>query len=207
MVWMNFAHLFLGLHNSYINLSIFSIIFCHISMTACHMMSKMMIWAIGPMAYVPTKFHWDILKNEGILTTTTTTTTSKIIIIIIIIAKMKPHKNKIPFPFWGNGIIIAKMKPHKNKIPFPFWGNGITRGTVPWGTVNPIPIRLVTGTKDKVSPGNSRWQQLAPFERASVTSYSTLMVTMDLCASVSKLQPSEICLKCAWPPFDLWRSL
>ena len=82
-----------------------------------------------------------------------------------------------------------------------------TRGTVPWGTVNPIPIRLVTGTKDKVSPGNSRWQQLAPFERASVTSYSTLMVTMDLCASVSKLQPSEICLKCAWPPFDLWRSL
>ena len=161
MVWMNFAHLFLGLHNSYINLSIFSIIFCHISMTACHMMSKMMIWAIGPMAYVPTKFHWDILKNEGILTTTTTT--SKIII--------------------------------------------ITRGTVPWGTVNPIPIRLVTGTKDKVSPGNSRWQQLAPFERASVTSYSTLMVTMDLCASVSKLQPSEICLKCAWPPFDLWRSL
>ena len=162
MVWMNFAHLFLGLHNSYINLSIFSIIFCHISMTACHMMSKMMIWAIGPMAYVPTKFHWDILKNEGILTTTTTTTTSKII---------------------------------------------ITRGTVPWGTVNPIPIRLVTGTKDKVSPGNSRWQQLAPFERASVTSYSTLMVTMDLCASVSKLQPSEICLKCAWPPFDLWRSL
>ena len=101
-------------------------------------------------------------------------------------------------------IIIAKMKPHNNKIPFPFWGNGITRGTVPWGTVNPIPIRLVTGTKDKVSPGNSRWQQLAPFERASVTSYSTLMVTMDLCASVSKLQPSEICLKCAWPPFDLW---
>ena len=104
-------------------------------------------------------------------------------------------------------IIIAKMKPHTNKIPFPYRGNGITRGTVPWGTVNPIPIRLVTGTKDKVSPGNSRWQQLAPFERASVTSYSTLMVTMDLCASVSKLQPSEICLKCAWPPFDLWRSL
>ena len=91
--------------------------------------------------------------------------------------------------------------------PIPLLGNGITRGTVPWGTVNPIPIRLVTGTKDKVSPGNSRWQQLAPFERASVTSYSTLMVTMDLCASVSKLQPSEICLKCAWPPFDLWRSL
>ena len=140
-------------------------IFCHNSMTACHMMSKMEIWAIGPMAYVPTKFHWDSFKRRWNLTINckkTFTTTTPII---------------------------------------------ITRGTVPWGTVNPIPIRLVTGTKDKVSPGNSRWQQLAPFERASVTSYSTLMVTMDLCASVSKLQPSEICLKCAWPPFDLWRSL
>ena len=28
-----------------------------------------MIWAIGPMAHLPTKFHWDILKNERILTT------------------------------------------------------------------------------------------------------------------------------------------
>ena len=136
MVWMNFAHLFLGLHNSYINLSIFSIIFCHISMTACHMMSKMMIWAIGPMAYVPTKFHWDILKNEGILTTTTTT--SKIII-----------------------IIIAKMKPHKNKIPFPFWGNGITRGTVPRGTVDPIPNGLWPRTRFRqVTPSHSHWRPL-----------------------------------------------
>ena len=183
MVWMNFAHLFLGLHNSYINLSIFSIIFCHISMTACHMMSKMMIWAIGPMAYVPTKFHWDILKNEGILTTTTTTTSK--IIIIIIIAKMKPHKNKIPFPFWGNGIIIgnmkphknkipfpfwgngiiiiAKMKPHKNKIPFPFWGNGITRGTVPRGTVDPIPNELSLWPRTmfrQVSPSHDHWRHL-----------------------------------------------
>ena len=64
MVWMNFAHLFLGLHNSYIHLSIFSLIFCHISMTACHMISKMMIWAIGPMAYVPTKFHWDSFNRR-----------------------------------------------------------------------------------------------------------------------------------------------
>ena len=116
----DFAHLFLGLHNSYINLSIFSIIFCHISMTACHMMSKMMIWAIGPMAYVPTKFHWDILKNEGILTTTTTTTTSKIIIIIIIIAKMKPHKNKIPFPFWGNGITRGTVQGHSGSHSLHF---------------------------------------------------------------------------------------
>ena len=142
----------------------------------------MSYWAHGPCAHqVSLRYLEKWAKYDHCLTTTTTTTP------II--------------------IIIAKMKPHKNKIPFPFWGNGITRGTVPWGTVNPIPIRLVTGTKDKVSPGNSRWQQLAPFERASVTSYSTLMVTMDLCASVSKLQPSEICLKCAWPPFDLWRSL
>ena len=133
MVWMNFAHLFLGLHNSYINLSIFSIIFCHISMTACHMMSKMMIWAIGPMAYVPTKFHWDILKNEGILTTTTTT------------------------------IIIGNMKPHKNKIPFPFWGNGITRGTVPRGTVDPIPNELSLWPRTmfrQVTPSHDHWRHL-----------------------------------------------
>ena len=143
----------------------------------------MSYWAHGPCAHqVSLRYLEKWARYDHFLTTTTTTS-------IIII------------------IIIAKMKPHKNKIPFPYRGNGITRGTVPWGTVNPIPIRLVTGTKDKVSPGNSRWQQLAPFERASVTSYSTLMVTMDLCASVSKLQPSEICLKCAWPPFDLWRSL
>ena len=36
--------------------------------------------------------------------------------------------------------------------------------------------------------------QMAPFERASMTSYSTLMVTMALSASVSRLQPSEICV-------------
>ena len=29
------------------------------------------------MTHVPTKFHWDILKNEGILTTTTTTTITR----------------------------------------------------------------------------------------------------------------------------------
>ena len=47
-------------------------------------------------------------------TTTTTTTTARI-------------------------IIIAKMKPHKNKIPFPFWGNGITRGTVQGAQCIPFP--------------------------------------------------------------------
>ena len=35
---------------------------------------------------------------------------------------------------------------------------------------------------------------MAPFERAFMTSYSTLMVTMTLTASVSMLQPSEICV-------------
>ena len=35
---------------------------------------------------------------------------------------------------------------------------------------------------------------MAPFERGSMTSYSTLMVNMDLSASVCKLHPSEICL-------------
>ena len=35
---------------------------------------------------------------------------------------------------------------------------------------------------------------MAPFERACMTSYLTLMVTMDLFASVSRLQPSEICV-------------
>ena len=163
MVWMNFGHLLLGLHNFYIHLSIF---FCHFlsyfndSMSYDVINDDMSYCIHDPCAHqVSLRYLEKWAKYHHCLTTTTAP------------------------------III------------------ITRGTVPWGTVNPIPIRLVTGTKDKVSPGNSRWQQLAPFERASVTSYSTLMVTMDLCASVSKLQPSEICLKCAWPPFDLWRSL
>ena len=39
---------------------------------------------------------------------------------------------------------------------------------------------------------HSRSKPMAPFERASMTSYSTLMGTMALSASVSKLQPSEI---------------
>ena len=47
---------------------------------------------------------------------------------------------------------------------------------------------------DLTSQGHSSPKPMAPFERASMTSYSTLMVTVDLSASVSKLQPSEICL-------------
>ena len=41
---------------------------------------------------------------------------------------------------------------------------------------------------------HSRSKPMPSVERASMTSYSTLMVTMTLSASVSTLQPSEICL-------------
>ena len=44
------------------------------------------------------------------------------------------------------------------------------------------------------SPGHSRSKPMPPFERASMTSYSTLMVSMDYLQGVSKLQPSEICV-------------
>ena len=90
---------------------------------------------LGPWPMCPPSFIEIASREDGNLTNlyrptfTTTTTTTTTTARIIIIAKMKPHNNKIPFPFWGNGI-IGKMKPHKNKIPFPFWGNGITRGTV-----------------------------------------------------------------------------
>ena len=47
---------------------------------------------------------------------------------------------------------------------------------------------------DFTSEGHSRPKPMASFERVSMTSYSTLMVTMALYASVSKLEPSEICV-------------
>ena len=82
---------------------------------------------LGPWPMCPPSFIEIASREDGNLTnlyrptftttTTTTTTTARI-------------------------IIIAKMKPHNNKIPFPFWGNGITRGTVPRGTVDPIPNGL-----------------------------------------------------------------
>ena len=37
-------------------------------LTAWHILSYIMIWAIRPMTHLPTKFHWDIFKNERILT-------------------------------------------------------------------------------------------------------------------------------------------
>ena len=46
---------------------------------------------------------------------------------------------------------------------------------------------------------NTSCEAMAPLERASMTSYSTLLVTMALSASVSKLQPFEICLTSIWP--------
>ena len=60
---------------------------------------------------------------------------------------------------------------------------------------------------DLTSQNHSRSKAMAAFERASMTSYSTLMVTMALSARVSTLQPSEICLKYAWPRFDLSKLL
>ena len=47
---------------------------------------------------------------------------------------------------------------------------------------------------DLTSQGHSRSKPMPPFERESMTFYSTLMVTMALSASVSMLQPSEICM-------------
>ena len=70
MVGMNFAHLFLGLHNLYIHLSIFSLIFCHISMMHVIWWHKLWYELLGPWPICPPSFIWDILKNERILTTT-----------------------------------------------------------------------------------------------------------------------------------------
>ena len=49
------------------------------------------------------------------------------------------------------------------------------------------------------SPGHSTSKPTAPFERTSMTSYSTLIVTVTLTASVSKLQPLELRLTSLWP--------
>ena len=141
MVGMSFAYLSLVLHNSYIYLSIFQHIFCHNSLTAWQILSSITIWAIGPMAHVPAKFHPDIfniktkLDNYNYAYNNNNNNKEDKIQLFqdpvhpmvngIIIRKTKSNYFKIPFPFRENGIIIAKMKPHKNKIPFPFWGNGI----------------------------------------------------------------------------------
>ena len=48
---------------------------------------------------------------------------------------------------------------------------------------------------DLTSQGHSRSKPMAPFERASMTSYSTFIVTMRLSVTVWKIQPFEN----AWP--------
>ena len=53
--------------------------------------------------------------------------------------------------------------------------------------------------RNPLAGGHSRSKPMPPIERESMTSYSTLMVTMVLSASISKLQPSEICLPSIWP--------
>ena len=62
------------------------------------------------------------------------------------------------------------------------------------GSVSKLQPSEIWVTSILTSPGHSRSKPIPPFERASMTSYSTLMVTMDLSASVSKIQPSEICV-------------
>ena len=99
----------------------------------------MSYWAHGPCAHqVSLRYLEKWAKYDHCLTTTTTTTTTP-------------------------KIIIAKMKPHKNKIPFPFWGNGITRGTVPRGTVDPIPNELSLWPRTmfrQVTPSHDHWRHL-----------------------------------------------
>ena len=115
MVRMNFGHLLLELHNSYIHLYNFLAHFLSYfndSMTYDVINDDMSYWAHGPCAHqVSLRYLEKWARYHHCLTTS-----------II--------------------IIIAKMKPHKNKIPFPYRGNGITRGTVPRGTVDPIPNGL-----------------------------------------------------------------
>ena len=104
MVRMNFGHLFLELHNSYIhlyNLLAHFLSYFNDSMTYDVINDDMSYWAHGPCAHqVSLRYLEKWARYDHFLTTTTS-----IIIIIIIIAKMKPHKNKIPFPYRGNGII------------------------------------------------------------------------------------------------------
>ena len=123
------------------------------------------------MTHVPTKFHWDILKNEGILTTTTTTTTSK----IIITRGTVQGAQWIPFLTFGFG----KKTGNNNE--------NVRRKWISWKSSHVIQLH------------NTSCEAMAPLERASMTSYSTLLVTMALSASVSKLQPFEICLTSIWP--------
>ena len=122
-------------------------------------------WPMCPPSFI--EISWKMSEIPPLFNTKTFTTTTTSIIIII--AKMKPHNNKIPFPFWGNGIIIiAKMKPHNNKIPFPFWGNGITRAYWARGPVgDPIPMLLGLRTGNWVKENWAKGR--IPIRDASLT--------------------------------------
>ena len=75
-------------------------------------------------------------------------------------------------------------------IPFPSFGYGKK-------TENNENLRrkwILCKSSHVTQLHNRSREPMAPFERASMTSYSNLMVTMALSASVSKLEPSEICV-------------
>ena len=75
-------------------------------------------------------------------------------------------------------------------IPFPSFGYGKKTGNN-----ENLRRKWILCKSSHVTQLHSRSREpMAPFERASMTSYSNLMVTMALSASVSKLEPSEICV-------------
>ena len=127
---MNFAHLFLGLHNSYIHLSIFFMTFSVIIQWQhdiwCHKWWYELLapWPMCPPSFI--EISWKMSEISPLFNTKTFTTTTTSIIIII--AKMKPH-NKIPFPFWGNGIITTRGTVQGAQwIPFPSFRYGKKTG-------------------------------------------------------------------------------
>ena len=75
-------------------------------------------------------------------------------------------------------------------IPFPSFGYGKKTGNN-----GNLRRKWILCKSSHVTQLHSRSREpMAPFERASMTSYSNLMVTMALSASVSKLEPSETCV-------------
>ena len=166
-------------------------------MTAWHMMS------IRPMTHVPTKFHWDSfkrrVKSDPLLTTTTTTTP--------ISSRADCWSNTgIPSPSSFSFFIWYYMDRRQSYMDRRIH---LGLGNLKWGAWSLLKTNIKTYIisiecnymldLDLTSQGHSSPKPMAPFERASMTSYSTLMVTMDLSTSVSKLQPSEICLTSILP--------
>ena len=155
----------------------------------------MSYWAHGPCAHQVSLRYLEKWARYDHFLTTTTTTSIIIIIIIIIIAKMKPHKNKIPFPYRGNGITRGTVQ-GAQWIPFLTFGFGKKTGN----NNENVRRKWISWKSSHVTQlHNTSCEAMAPLERASMTSYSTLLVTMALSASVSKLQPFEICLTSIWP--------